>query len=258
MYTKHDLNEQLHSLGIKHTDSLLVHSSMKAIGQVEGGADAVLDVFIEYLSPRGNIIMPTHTWEQINDEYNIFDPLTEPSCVGLLSEMFRKRQGVLRSLHPTHSVGVMGVKAEWLVANEREVDTPCPRNGCWGKLLDLNAKILFLGASPKCNTFIHGVEEWLNVPDRIADSYSDMKIRLPESRELYDRPMRRHKCSTGDVSKNYDRIVPYLDAHGLITRGKFGDANCIVMDTPYLTKVVMERLRLDPDFFGNHDNTTEQ
>lgn len=79
MYTKQDLKDSIIKIGIRPTDTLFIHSSMKAIGQVEGGADTVLDAFIEYLKDDGLLIFPTHTWKQINDEYNVFDPMTEPS-----------------------------------------------------------------------------------------------------------------------------------------------------------------------------------
>ena len=42
-YTKQDLKRQLEEAGLRDTDTLLIHSSMKAIGGVEGGADTVLD-----------------------------------------------------------------------------------------------------------------------------------------------------------------------------------------------------------------------
>ena len=45
MYTKDQLKEQIKRLGIRPDDTLLVHSSMKAVGEVEGGADTVLDAF---------------------------------------------------------------------------------------------------------------------------------------------------------------------------------------------------------------------
>ena len=92
MYTKQHLIDCLIKIGIKPTDTLLVHSSMKAIGQVDGGADTVLDAFIEYLKDDGLLIFPTHTWKQMSEEYNIFNPKTEPSCVGILTNLFLKGQ----------------------------------------------------------------------------------------------------------------------------------------------------------------------
>ena len=46
MYTKQDLIQCLKGMGLKSTDAIMVHSSMKAIGEVEGGADTVVDAFL--------------------------------------------------------------------------------------------------------------------------------------------------------------------------------------------------------------------
>ena len=43
MYTKQDLIQCLKNMGLKPTDAIMVHSSMKAIGEVDGGADTVVD-----------------------------------------------------------------------------------------------------------------------------------------------------------------------------------------------------------------------
>lgn len=135
MYTKEDLFADIKAMGVDPEGTLLIHSSMKAIGEVEGRADTVLDAFIEYMKD-GLLIFPTHSWDADNLRNNIYDPLTEPSCVGILTNLFMKREGVLRSLHPTHSVAVLGKDAEEYIKDEENSETPCPRTGCWGRLYD--------------------------------------------------------------------------------------------------------------------------
>jgi len=151
MYSKEDLKRQIAAMGIQPWDTLLVHSSMKTIGPVEGGADTVLDAFCEYLA-EGLLVLPTHTWDRLSGEYSVFDVENEPSCVGLLTNLFRKRPGVLRSWHPTHSVAAFGRGAEEFIAGEEKFDTPCAREGCYGKLYDRRAKVLFLGVDLTRNT----------------------------------------------------------------------------------------------------------
>ena len=247
------LTEDFKNLGIKRDDNVLIHSSMKSIGEVEGGADIVLDVFIAYLADKGNIALPAHTWRQINlkGEHTVFDPEKEPSCVGILTEMFRKRKGVLRSLHPTHSIAITGKDKEYFVKDEHLIDTPCGRKGCWGKLLDMDFKIIFLGCGTKCNTYIHGVEEWRGVPGRLTEYYQQLKIVMPGGK-IFDRPMRRHwdKNDRG-VSENYDKIQPYMEERGLVLKGKFGNADCIVEKAKDIYNVTAELLEKNIDFFGN-------
>lgn len=52
MYTKADLIHDLKDMGLETTDALMVHSSMKSIGEVKGGADTVVDAFMEYLNVK--------------------------------------------------------------------------------------------------------------------------------------------------------------------------------------------------------------
>ncbi len=102
MYTKEELKQQLRNVGLTGKETILIHSSMKAIGEVEGGADIVLDAWMEYFA-EGLLLLPTHTWANVNAQHPVYDYRNTPSCVGLLTNLFRQREGVVRSLHPTHS-----------------------------------------------------------------------------------------------------------------------------------------------------------
>jgi len=247
MYTKTDLMKQIEALGIKHTDTLLIHSSMKSIGVVKGRADTVLDAFMEYLN-KGLLVFPTHTWEQMSETYNVFDPKTEPSCVGILSNLFIKRPGVYRSLHPTHSVAAFGKNAKSFTQGEERFETPCPREGCWGKLYDLDAKILFIGCSLRTNTIIHGVEEWNQIANRLSKTSQSLKIKL-EDGQVIERPLYRHHNEMGDVSKNYGKLTSPLLELGITTTGKFGDAKTLLCRTKQMVDLTSQFLKRKPDLF---------
>lgn len=127
MYTKRDLIQNLRGLGVRPDDTLLVHSSMKAIGAVEGGADTVLDAFSEYLS-EGLLILPTHTWSSINAAHPLYDPAVEPACVGILPNLFRAASRCRTLPAPLHSCGTGTVP---LLCRGRGAEgNACPRHGC--------------------------------------------------------------------------------------------------------------------------------
>ena len=50
MFTKEELKAQIRAMGILPTDTVLVHSSLRAIGPVENGADGIIDAFREVLT----------------------------------------------------------------------------------------------------------------------------------------------------------------------------------------------------------------
>ncbi len=247
VHTKEEIIRQIEDLGIVKTDTLLIHSSMKAIGEVEGGADKVLDAFIEYMND-GLLIFPTHSWATMNEEHNVFNPMTEPSCVGILSNLFRKRTGVIRSWHPTHSVAALGKEAAEYVQGDEQWETPCPRNGCLGKLYDRGGKILFIGCELTKNTIIHGVEEWNQIPQRLVENYILYKILTSDGR-LIERPFRGHDHSRGDISKNYGKLEEPMLHKGIAKLGKIGDARAIICDARKMVELTTAFLKRNPDLF---------
>jgi aminoglycoside 3-N-acetyltransferase len=220
---------------------------MKAIGPVQGGVDAVLDALSDYLRD-GLLLLPTHTWKEGNNPDGIFDPATEPSCVGILTERFRHRPGVIRSWHPTHSIAGIGTGAAEFLAGEESTRTPCPRTGCWGRLYDIGARILFLGAPLRTNTFLHSVEEWHGIPDRLAAHPTRFRIRRPDG-GLIECPQFRHCSSHGDVSQHYGRIEPELLASGIAREGLIGDARSVLCEARPMADLVGRHLERDPHFF---------
>ena len=190
MYTVNELTKQLANMGLHGTETILIHSSMKAIGTVEGGADTVLDALTAYFK-NGLLLFPTHTWGTINEQNPVYNPAKEPSCVGLLTNLFLKRNGVVRSLHPTHSLAGIGENAAGYLAGEENCNTPCTPGGCYDRLRECGGKILLIGVGHARNTFIHSVEEVLNVPNRLADMPMKLAVVMPDGsrKTVY---MRKH------------------------------------------------------------------
>ncbi|MDF9799463.1 aminoglycoside 3-N-acetyltransferase [Catalinimonas alkaloidigena] len=247
MYSREDLIQDIESLGVDAQGTLLIHSSMKAIGEVEGGAETVLDAFIAYMKD-GLLIFPTHTWHKDNNKDGIYNPLTEPSCVGILSNLFMQRPGVVRSLHPSHSIAALGKDAEAYTEGEEKSSTPCPREGCWGKLYDRDAQILFLGCSTKSNTYIHSVEEWCDVPERLTEDYHHYRIIKPDG-AVVDYSQRNHSKKYGDVSRNYDKLLKPSLYHGIIREGKIGDAASYLCDARPMAELTLAFLKRAPNLF---------
>ncbi|WP_440896474.1 AAC(3) family N-acetyltransferase [Amphibacillus sp. Q70] len=253
MYTKTDLTNDLKKLGIYKYGTLLIHSSYKSIGDVEGGPDTVLDCFSEYMN-KGLLVLPTHTWSYINEENPNFYVDQSETCVGILTEMFRKREGVIRSWHPTHSVGAQGKDAKVFTAGAEKFDTPCARGSVWGKLLDRKAQIMLLGVNLTKNTFIHGIEEWVDIPGRITDSPEQLYTHLPDKTKI-SVPSRRH-CGLS-WSEHFWKVDDYLLELGAMHIGKFGDAEVRVCDTVKLTEIITTMLEVDPDLFSDNEPLTE-
>lgn len=251
MYTYHDLKKNLEASLINRKGTLLIHSSMKSIGAVEGGADTVLEVLIDYMK-EGLLLFPTHTWEEWNLKDGIYNPATEKACVGLLPNLFMQKEGVVRSLHPTHSVAALGNRAAEYIKRDEAVYTPCPRQGCFGGLYDESAQILFLGASLNKNTYIHSLEEQMNIPDRINPKERIINIVNPDG-TMREIEFHGHKSSLGDVSRHYGKLLQPMLNKGYVSEMSFGDATCYLIEVRPMTDWVLGLLKENPAIFSDNN-----
>ena len=241
MYTKEDLLSDLHNMGLKSTDAIMIHSSMKSIGAVEGEADTVVDAFMEYFA-EGLFMTPAHTWAQMSERYSLFDPESEPACVGIIPNIFRKREGVVRSLHPTHSIAAYGPQAEAYIKGEENVTTPCMPGGCWSRLKDIDAKILMIGCTHTRNTFIHAVEELLDVPERLTEKPVDFQIKMPDGAIKEVAVHRHYNRIQPHISEEYDKLAQAFLDIGAAKKVKFGDADCILCEARKIYEVTKKVL----------------
>lgn len=237
MYTKNDLIKQIESMGIENSDTVLIHTSLKAIGETENGADGIIDAFTEYLSD-GLFIVPTHTWANVNEKNPVYDVRITVPCIGVLPTIAAKRSDGYRSLHPTHSVWAKGKSAREFISGEEKAHTPCPVGFLWDRLADANAKILLLGVKNNRNTFIHSVDERVDLEDRLAGTPFNVTIIDADGNET-ESYLYPHRCSwTNDVSMNFVRFEKAFIETGVQTFGRFGNAEVRIIDAKKCRDIV--------------------
>ena len=83
MLTKSEITNFLEDNGIKHDDKVVVHASLRSVGEIEDGADGLIDAMKSYLD-KGLLIIPTHTWDEVGRDNPYYDVKT--------SVPFRKRR----------------------------------------------------------------------------------------------------------------------------------------------------------------------
>lgn len=171
---KEVIKKSLSEIGLKKRDIVFVHSSLSALGYIKGGADTVIDAFLETLGPDGTLLMANHPapFTIIEDGLGKcsrqgkqpFNPKTTPSSVGKIADSFWRKKGVMRSLHPSHSVAGIGPLAKEMLSGHSLTSKPFSRESPFGKMLDYNGYFLFFGAEMTSATFFHALEEWHNLP----------------------------------------------------------------------------------------------
>lgn len=248
MHILESLSADLATLQIPTDATVLVHSSFKSLGDVEGGPDTIVGALTDFFAP-GLLVMPTHTWNVVNAKAPIFDVTDTPSNVGIIGETFRKKPGVIRTLHPTHSLAVKGQGAQEFAEGEEFSSTPTAWQGCYGKIYRADSYVIFLGCPLTKNTIIHGAEEWAGVAARFTAAPLPLKIRTAEG-QLLDAPTYAHWSILGpSISDNYDKLLgPMLD-RGIAWRGQVGGAEVVVCKVPAMIDYTMELLADQPDIF---------
>ena len=145
-YTRADLLHQLAQLRAPRDRIVLMHSSLRLIGPIEGGAEALLDVLIDYFAASGGLFcIPTHTWANISHPERITLDVTDPhTCLGALSDLAVADSRGIRSQNPTHSMVVFGdrERAEAFIRDETNVPSGTAPNSCYGKLYEQGGYVL--------------------------------------------------------------------------------------------------------------------
>lgn len=114
-FNSDDIIDVLRRCGVKPGRPLMVHSAMGNLYNYEGSAEDLIDKLLEFLGPEGTLCMPAYPADKFNTD-RIFDIDTTPSAAGYLTEVFRKRNGVLRSVNQLHSVCALGRDASRIVS----------------------------------------------------------------------------------------------------------------------------------------------
>ena len=234
MYTKNDIKDQLRKMGITPSDTVIIHTSFKAVGEVEGGPDAFIDAFCEYLSD-GLFLVPTQTWANVNRENPIYDPKTTEPCIGLIPRTAYKRGDGIRSLHPTHSMWARGKGAEEFIIGEENAETPARVGGAWWKLGERGAKILLIGVDHGRNTYIHVVDEIAELDDRLVDEPWAVTVKDYDGNEI-THPFRNHG-RTGSL--NFNNFEEAFIELGAQKDGQIGDAYTRVVDAAKCRDVLL-------------------
>lgn len=252
MYTKNDLKKQLKAMGILPTDTVVIHTSMKAIGAVEGGPDGFLDAFCEYLS-EGLFLVPTHTWLVVTAEDPYFDVRSTVPNIGLIPRTAAFRPDGIRSLHPTHSLWAHGKRAKEFIAGEENACSPAAPGGCWDRMADWNTKILLIGVDNTKNTFIHSTDERAALADRISQDTFEVHVTDWEG-NTFHHPMRIHQCSrTEDISLFYGNFEKPMVELGIQTFGRLGDAQVRIVDAKACRELILKIYsRATEDIFPQH------
>lgn len=242
----YDFFSDFENLGIKKGDTVLMHSSMKAL-KTDISPQEFLQILCDYLGDRGTLVLPTLSYDFVTKENNVFILNETPACIGLLPNVFLKMDGVIRSLHPTHSCAARGFKADEITRDHYLDNTPVGPNSPFMKLANMGGKILMLGDVNNHNTFMHGIEEIAGVPYCLTnDKYEFILFDKYGKKTVVN----QYRHDFKNIGQAYERVVDLLPKTG-VSFGKIGAANCTLMDAKAVKETALKKFKEDIFYFVN-------
>ena len=225
MFTIEQIKAQLAALGVPQDSVVLVHTSLRAVGETEGRGEGFLTALIEHCTAKGGLLcIPTHTWAFGGREFPL-DLMNPETCIGTLPNLAAADRRGVRTTHPSHSMAVFGDPcrvAEFAAGEERSV-TPCPPEGCYGKICEMGGSILLIGVGHNRDTYLHCVEEMLDVPNRLS-AVRQKQVRYADGRVEMRDHCGHHAEGIRDVSAHFPKYEPAFRYHGCIRDGLVGEA----------------------------------
>ena len=240
LHNKKDIIDQLKAMGAPTNSVVLMHSSLRAIGRVDGGAEALLDTLIEYFTSDGGLFcVPTHTWHNLDKEITL-DMSSDDSCLGAFATVALRDGRGIRSESPTHSMVVFGdrEKALKFIADETSISSATAPESCYGKLYSMGGYVLLVGVAQNRNTYIHSVEEMLGVPNRMETKPNKTMVKRL-SGETVQRDILLYRADfVEDVSWRFVKYDTPFRYHGCITDGFIGDAPTQLCDAVKMKETI--------------------
>ena len=255
LVTRGHVAEALRPAGVVPGDTVIFHSSLSSMGRVVGGADTVIEGFLDAVGPEGTVAVPTLWYHQTDPpmRFEQWDIDSSPAYVGRIPETFRQRPDSVRSDNPSHSVSAIGAQAVELTRDHGAWGLrPSPwgrkafaRASPWQKLYEWNAAYCFIGVDLTINTMRHFMEALLVV--RVLGKAPPLKRAALEARVVdWEKP--------GVWPHHSSRAMGEVFAEkGLVRFGKIGSATLRCIRAREMVDCAASLFECDPEKWFKKD-----
>lgn len=189
----------LRALGVQPGDLLMVHASLKAIGEVKGGPRAIIASLLKAVEPNGTL-MGYASWDRSPYEETLngarmdealrrnwppFDPKAAGTYrgFGVLNQYLVETPGALRSAHPDASMVAVGWLAEEMVEPHLLGQAFGPGSPL-ERFVRRGGKMLLLGAPLDAVTVLHYAEAVADIPGKCCVTY-EMPLLGPQGQTVW-------------------------------------------------------------------------
>ncbi len=248
--TRTDIAAALRTLGLAAGDAVVVHSSLKSLGRVEGGPGAVIDAVLDVVGPNGTAVFPTFTGRNVKDFRDSLDDLV---YTGIIPKTARKRADFVRSFHPLYSICAKGPMAEELCAFNNRFIFPAAEHKFLHLMAVRGGKALLIGCDHDSNSSVHLIEEFGNLEYKVQDKpfwtlTVEEFLRLPPERQKELRDLHNGNNLPYRTEARFNAVEPPLVKAGALRIGRVGAAVLRLMKIADIERIGLEEARRDPWF----------
>ena len=260
--TKENLLNLFQDLGLKPSDDVMVHSSMRSLGYVVNGPVDVIDALITTLDlNEGTILMPSSTsqltdpsaWSNpplknkehiliVREKMNPFDlNLTPVRNRGIISQIFLSYAGIKRSNHPLNSVSALGKQASYYTSSHN-FDEPEGLDSPIGRLYKNNGKVVGIGVPISTFTSIH-LAEYIADLDYLYTDNPSVLIKQENGKNLFKK-IKKYPVD----SQRFSNALPILRKKKLITEIYYNGNLMISLSIKPAIDCIVDILKKSPEF----------
>ncbi len=211
MWTEAQLIEDLQEIGLREGVTVLAHTSLRAVGKIEGGAETLLRAFRAVLGSTGTLMTPTFTYDHIDPEgwanpptsseemerlraliplFDVDSTPADPHWIGAFPEVVRRQPDACRSNHPIVSFAAIGANAQFLTKRV-PFHYPLGSDSPLARLHQVDGYVLLIGVSHSTNSSVHLAEVWAESP------YVHRSVTLKTGRDAWTVMKGSPECSEG-------------------------------------------------------------
>jgi len=260
MFSRQELASGFRRLGIVPGDIVMVHASVRSVGEAAGGPDQIHLALKDAVTSEGTLLMyascPRYVDEvgrgnltpeqerEVLEKLPAFDPLTARSerDNGALVELLRTSPGSLVNPHPARFV-VWGARAEHLISVQ-PWNYAFGQNSVLDRFVQLGGKILLIGCDHDNVTFLHYAEHIVDIPGKLVSKFrvpiNEDGVRVWRDMEEFDTSERAHPSWP---DRFFARIVDrHLEQSGN-RGGRVGNAGCFLISARPLLDCALEMMK---------------
>jgi aminoglycoside 3-N-acetyltransferase len=222
---------------------LLMHSSLSRCGTISGGEATVIREVGKFADL---FCLPTHTYcypAGPGQPAPLYDPRATPSRVGRLTEYFRGLPGVVRSIHPTHSLAACGPSGAEICEGHERCNTPCGQGTPYERLVERDTSVLMFGATMDSYTLFHTAEDAAGCPYLYEPSPYDLRVLDARGAERQVTMFRQNM----KVARCFEAMEGVLAAEGLLRVRRLGMGKLLFLPSAgAVHSFLLDKLTRDP------------